>query len=90
MAAMLFRCLTDPAGNVQAIEPAAPWLPEMWVSKAALDHADPRFIAHGDGLISFYCRNETATYGIVGEDEACWWEPVYIARFLNVRPAEDA
>jgi hypothetical protein len=88
MGDMAFRCLTDPDGAVTGIERMGAWQEEIDIAPDLLEWSDARFIAHGDGLLTFACIDETATYGIVGEAPVAGYpNPVVLhARLLTVRP----
>jgi hypothetical protein len=84
---LVFRRVWGADGETARIERLTPWHPEIEITADFLEHADARFVAHGDGLVTFSCADEEATYGIYGDerDPAYPTTTVLRARLLRVR-----
>lgn len=64
---MRFRWFDAPDGTPGDVERLGAWETEADISDRLLRLPHPRFVAHGDGLITFRCADETATYGITDQ-----------------------
>lgn len=43
--------------------------PLVEIADSILEYGDPRFLSHGDGIVTFRCENGDVTYGLVEHDD---------------------
>lgn len=92
MGHVVFRCISDSAGRSIGMERMTDdWPAEIEISRGCMENTEPHLISHGDGLVTFHCTEEEATYGLTGIARTLpgYRDGVILrAQLLGVRPLD--